>query len=121
MATSYIISVGYNSAADREEVGVKLREVVAAIQSAPGRIVQEVRRIEPNISDDVIDYAESYRPPVEDLTVRIEEDDDGPCVRQCASGGGNGRDLKEACRRAFARLVIEEMHRERMEVCFNVC
>jgi len=109
---------------DKSEVGAKLRAVTLAIQSAPERIVAEVRRLEPSVSAEELEsFAESYRPPVDDLTCRITEDAESelPTVRQCASGGGRSRDLKEKCRRAFARLVIEDMHRECMEVSFSVC
>lgn len=123
MATSYTIEVGYNSAYDKAEVGEKLRAVVANLQSTPQRIVDEVRRLDPSIRpDDLESFAESYRAPVEDLTCRIVDDEETklPRVHQCASGGGTSRELKEICRRAFARLVLDEMHRARMDVSFFV-
>lgn len=123
MATSYTIEVGYNSACDKEEVGEKLRAVVASIQANPQRIADEVRRVEPGIAAEELEsFVESYRAPVEDLTCRIVEDEETklPRVHQCASGGGRSRDLKEICRRAFARLVLEDIHREHMDVSFFV-
>jgi hypothetical protein len=123
MSTSYTIEVGYNSSYDKAEVGEKLRAVVADIQANPQRITAEVRRVEPRITAEELErFVESYRAPVNDLTCRIVDDDETklPRVHQCASGGGRSRDLKEICRRAFARLVLEDMHRAHMDVSFTV-
>jgi len=120
--TSYTIEVGYNSVYDKKEVGDKLRAVVASIQASPERIIEEILRLDPGMDAEELErFAESYRAPV-DLTCRIIEDEETklPRVHQCASGGGTSRELKEICRRAFGRLVLEEMHRERMDVSFIV-
>lgn len=118
-----MIEVGYNSSYDKAEVGEKLRAVVADIQANPQRITDEVRRVEPGITAEELEsFVESYRAPVNDLTCRIVDDEETklPRVHQCACGGGRSRDLKEICRRAFARLVLADMHREHMDVSFTV-
>lgn len=122
MSTSYFIEVGYNSAHELAEVGEKLCAVVADIRANPQRITDEVRRVEPGISAEELEgFIESYRSTVSDLTCCIVYDEDNlPRVLQCASGGGRSRALKEICRRAFARLVLAEMHRKHMDVSFTV-
>jgi hypothetical protein len=115
--TGYHIEVGYNSVHSKEEVGEKLREVVKAICAQPEQIAIETQRIEaihvPN------EYVESYREPWQDSTIKIIEGERLQ-VMQLASGDGESRDYKESMRRAFCRLVLQAMHRERMEVSVYV-
>lgn len=111
--TGYYIEVGYNRARSKDEVGEKLREVVKAICAKPETILAEVKRVEGRAIPD--SYAESYREPWQDATIKIIEGERLQ-VMQLASGGGESRDYKEAMRRAFCRLVIEAMHLEQMEV-----
>jgi len=119
--TAYYIEVGYNSYyGDRGEVAEKLKEVVADIREHPERLVAETLRIEPELSQEALaEYAASYKPPGEDLTISIDESD-GLKIVQLASGGGEARELKEALRRAMCRLVIEAMHRAKMEINIRV-
>ncbi len=114
--TGYHIEVGYNSVHSKDEVAEKLREVAKAICAKPETILAEVKRVEGR--DIPESYAESYREPWQDATIKIiEASADRPMqVMQLASGGGESRDYKEAMRRAFCRLVLEAMHREQMEV-----
>jgi hypothetical protein len=118
--TGYTIEVGYNSVHDRAEVGRKILSVIADLQANPEKIAAEVLRIEPHRSAERLkDFTEMYRAPVEDLTIRVREDTERenlPIVTQSASGGGESRDYKEACRRAVCRLVLDACHREQMEV-----
>jgi hypothetical protein len=115
--TSYSIEIGYNSTFKKEEVLPVLQSVVKHLQDKPYLIAEEVMRIEPNLSKErVLEYAESYQEPVQDLTIRWEESE----VRMLASGAGESRDIKEALRRAFCRLVLEAMHREKMEINIHV-
>jgi hypothetical protein len=111
--TGYHIEVGYNSGSFKVEVADKLREVVKTICAKPETILAEVKRIEG--CDIPEEYAESYREPWKDATVSFIDGEDFQ-VMQLASGGGESRDYKESMRRAFCRLVLEAMHRERMEV-----
>lgn len=126
--TGYYLEVGYNSAAHREDVWKRLVEVARELCAHPERIAAEVLRLEPGRSlGEVADYVEMYRADA-DLTITIVEEppsdinteDFQPYIQQLASGGGDGRDLKEACRRAFCRLAIEAMHRERLEINLRV-
>lgn len=122
MSTSYIIRVGYNSTYSKEEVGRKLVSVIDDLTRYPDKIVAEVWRVDGRPHKETIrGYTESYRQPISDQTLKIVEDADGlPEVVQIASGGGTSRTLKEACRRAVCRLVLEAMHREGMEVSIVV-
>lgn len=116
MATLYTIEVGYNPVQDNGEVWKKLVEVCSHFQNNPSLIAKEALRLEPTLNvDNVNACADCYLPPVTDLTI-VFFHGDKMCVTQSASGSGVARDVKEACRRAFCRLVIEQMHRFRMEV-----
>ena len=115
MVTTYRIEPGYNSAQSRDEVWETLKQVVANIQRQPALIEVEVRRLETRTNKALIEeYAACYKPPVEDLTIQVLDDEEA--VIQSASGGGPSRDAKESCRRAFCRLVLQAMHERKMEV-----
>jgi hypothetical protein len=117
MATYYRIEDGYNSGNDRNEVWETIKQVVDAIQDNTQRIIDEVFRLEPDANRELIEeVAGCYRKPVQDLTIKVVEGEDGRWIGQSASGGEPGRDAKESCRRAVCRLVLEEMHRRKMEV-----
>lgn len=122
--TSYRIQVGYNSAQDLPEVGEYMLGALDALQDRPELIVAEVLRLEPQIDRETLEeYAESYRKPVEDLTVRVDHDEERdslPIIVQLASGGEPGRSVKEALRRAVCRLVMDHCHRNAMEVSISV-
>jgi len=117
MATYYRIEDGYNSGNDRDEVWDTIKQVVDAIQNNTQRIIDEVFRLEPDADRELIEeVAGCYRKPVQDLTIKVVEGEDGRWIGQSASGGKPGRDAKESCRRAVCRLVLEDMHRRKMEV-----
>ena len=126
MATGYRLEAGYNSGHNKAEVWRQMKLVALGICAAPERIVAEVRRVEGG-GLELQEYADAYRHH-DDLTVVFHETPAGyekaeefrPYIHQMASGGGRGRTLKEACRRAFCRLVIEAMHRMGMEVTLVV-
>ena len=123
MSTTYLLKTGYPSQHSKGEISAKLVEVVKTVQSNSQLIVDEVLRLEPegHVAD-LLDYAACYLPPINDLTLTQSTDEDGYAMfRQVASGGGDSRDDKESVRRAFCRLVINEMHRAKMEVCLVVC
>lgn len=122
MVTQYSIEVGYNSGNTCDEVWDALKQVVIAIQDEPQRIIDEVLRLEPTTDlQRLKEFAVCYCRPVEDLTIKVIEDETGQYISQFASGGGDDRRMKESCRRAFCRLVLEDMHRKRMEVNIVVC
>lgn len=118
MSTSYHITVGYNSGFKNSEVESLLRSEVERLCSQPKRILEEVQRVEGYLPDK--EYGEHYRQPWQDLTIRYSEaepeNDLEFAVIQSASGGGNSREVKEAMRRAFCRLILEAMNRHHMEV-----
>ena len=122
--TSYRIEVGYNSAQATDEVGEYMLAALDALQESPQLIVTEVLRLEPHRDRELLEeYAASYRKPVEDLTVRVDHDqerDNLPVIVQLASGGEPGRSVKEALRRAVCRLVMDHCHRHAMEVSISV-
>jgi hypothetical protein len=122
--TSYRIQPGYNSAQDLREVGEYLLGALDALQECPELIVDEVLRLEPQMDRETLrEYAASYRKPVEDLTVRVDHDEDRdnlPIIVQLSSGGEPGRSTKEALRRAVCRLIMEHCHRNAMEVSISV-
>jgi hypothetical protein len=119
MSTGYHITVGYNSNRVGDAVATTLLEVVKSICAEPKQILDNALVIEGAMIPE--EYADSYREPWNDLTIKIIAEKDGsPNIMQMASGGGHERNHKEAMRRAFCRLVLERMHQHRMEVNINV-
>jgi len=122
--TSYRIEVGYNSAQDLPEVAEYMLGALDAIQERPELIVAEVLRLEPTMDRETLEeYAACYRKPVNDMTVRVDQDEERenlPIIVQLASGGEPGRSVKESLRRAVCRLVMEHCHRNAMEVSISV-
>lgn len=120
--TGYTITLGYSSIFKPEDTWPKLRAAVLDLMAHPEKIGAEVLRIEPERDPERLkDFTAMYAPPIEDLTLKIiEGGEDGPRIYQSASGGGESRDYKEACRRAVCRLVMEAMHREQIEVNVTV-
>ena len=119
MSTIYAIRPGYNSRQDPLVVEQVLEKVVADLRHRPGVICAEVLRLEPHADlKELAGFAAAYAR--DDLTLKVERTDGKLLVAQFASGSGPVRELKESCRRAFARLVIEAMHRQKMEVSLTV-
>lgn len=121
--TGYHLSVGYisgySAGQDRSQAWEVMKEIVARLRQEPGLIAAEAARIEPGTLDECLEFAQNYHPSVGDLTVVVREGDPQE-VAQSASGGGCERAMKEKLRRAFSRLVIEQMHRHGFEVNLNV-
>lgn len=128
--TGYHITIGYLSAADKDEAWRVLKGVVASLCADPTRIAAEAGcfGMSPAVASE---YAEAYRSfsskngRTEDSTLVILERDattpeSEPQVMQLASGGGFERGAKEATRRAFCRLVMNEMHKLEYEININV-
>ena len=114
MSTGYHIEAGYNSGCSREVVEEQLLAEVDSICDNPEQILCEVERVEKLKPSD--EYADCYRKPWSDCTIKILNDGHKISVMQMASGGGDERGIKESMRRAFCRLVLERMHRNQMEV-----
>jgi hypothetical protein len=117
MVTSYSIEVGYNSGKQPDEVWEALKNAVAKIQANPQQLFAEVLQCEPDANLQMIEeIIDCYKAPITDLTLKIVESEDRHSVWQWASGGDPYRGAKESCRRAFCRLILYEMHRQKMEV-----
>lgn len=126
MSTTYIISIGYNSGFScKHDDSIKdkswelLKSVVNKICSDPNSIVEEARRF--NAPEEEIDEctlencAARYELPWNDMTIYFNEEE--KLVVQCAAGS---REIKEHIRRAFCRLVLQEMHKHNIEINLTV-
>jgi hypothetical protein len=118
--TSYVISIGYNSGRV-DDSWENLKATAIKICNAPGRIVSEAIRINPEMpqshSSLLHEFAEPFKER-QDLTIKAY--DESETVYLIASGGNVERDVKEILRRAFCRLLIEDMHRQGVEVNLHV-
>lgn len=119
--TGYHIRIGYNSKWNKDEAWHELVACVGRLRNDPARIIGEVVRLDGNVADAALleAFARVYA-DTGDVTLTIRDTPEDRSVVQLASGGGPGRDLKERFRRAFCRLVIEEMHRLGIEVNLEV-
>lgn len=115
--TGYTLTAGYQSGGNKADAWQRLKQTALRLCETPDAIAAEVERLEPGrySGEERAEYAAAYALR-QDLTITFRDDPDDPAIHQSASGGGRGRELKEAMRRAFCRLVIEAMHRERIEV-----
>jgi hypothetical protein len=117
MVTSYSIEVGYNSGKQPDEVWEALKNAVAKIQANPQQLFVEILQFEPDANLQMIEeIVGNYKAPVNDLTLKVVEKEGFQAVWQWASGGEPYRGAKESCRRAFCRLILYEMHQQKMEV-----
>ena len=119
--TGYYISVGYNSAVNREDVWVFIKERVEYYCENPLEITKEVLRFEPDrIPHTLRSHVNAYT-NCNDLTIQINEDEEGAeYICQAASSGSGDRGIKEACKRAFCRLILHDCHMKRYEICIHV-
>jgi hypothetical protein len=127
--TGYYIEIGYLSGyswrGTPEAAWDELKASVVYRCDHPEHIVAEAVRLGAVENDDLREHAEEYRGR-RDLTLKIveqprtlAEEQEGfePYIQQFASGD---RVTKEIVRRAFCRLVIEDMHRLGIEVNLKV-
>src|SRR5690348_3435921 len=121
MGTSYTLSIGYLSGdsfkGNTDAAWQVLVDTLEHIKQAPERIVTEARRLDaPEMCGEgcctLQSLAEAYQ-QYSDATLIIHQTDGKRYVTQLATGD---RTLKEHVRRAFCRLVIEDMHRQGIEV-----
>lgn len=126
--TGFYMTAGYGGCYSAIECEENLRDVAERIRATPAAIVGEVVRLEPRRYDLSVlkEIAERY-PTGEDQTVAINDvpledhpDEVEVVVVQYASGGGRYRDAKEAMRRAYCRLVVEEMAKSGFNVNVQV-
>ena len=130
--TGYYIEIGYLSGYSdescREKAWGELKAVVAKLREQPEAIVKECLRLESGMGlkarGELRDFAERYHARFQDATISIEEpkyDKNGFISQLASSGEGDWeRSMKERVRRAFCRLVIEEMHCRGIEVNLTV-
>lgn len=123
--TGYHIEIGYNpTRGDHDEMWRLLRSEARRIADQPSVIIAEAERLNaPCVSDDgeceLGDYADIYKEPFGSPghPVRVVEDGDNRQIMQMASTDAG---LKYHVRRAYARLLIEAMHRHGIEVSLMV-
>lgn len=134
MCTGYHLRVGYCSGSSGEHDAYKnwqmLVQLVGEIRDQPGMIIKEVERVgDQDKHDGTLLWSAA-----EDMSTAAAEAGSQACmviddppgggrdreVLLMASGGKPGRAAKEAVRRAFCRVVIEEMHRRGIEVSLVV-
>ena len=125
--TGYTIEVGYNSSHHKEDVWDELVKAVKNLRKNPNRIFDEVIRVEKHPEDGTIEdlkkHTEHYR-NCDDLTITIHDkpekwenpEEFEPDIGQLASSGNGFRGIKEQCRRAVCRLLLEAMHKKGMEI-----
>jgi len=124
--TGYYIRLGYNSGYSseysKEQYEEQLLTSINELCIHTHRVVSEVLRLEPTWDSSLLEqYTKSYGEK-KDLTLTIARDEEGELViNQCASGGEVARKIKESLRRAFCRLIMEEMHKKGIEVSVTVC
>lgn len=124
--TNYTITLGYQSSHSNEDAKNELLRVVTELRKQPQVLLNEVREYDPGVfslGENVEEYTLVYATGKDlTLTVETQNTEERGCVviRQLASGGDPGRSIKEACRRAFCRLVLQAMHKHGYEVSINV-
>ncbi len=120
--TGYTFSIGYISGhsykGDKDDAWLELVIVTEALKKRPDRIVAEARRLNaPEQCEQgcctLMSLAGAYQHT--DATIVIQHEEQ--TIDQYASGD---RMLKEHVRRAFCRLLIEDMHRLGIEVNLKV-
>jgi len=119
--TSYNLYPGYSSEANQDEVWLALKQASEEVCKAPPVIFMEVFRLEKDHPRDLLlECVTCYSDATECPAQVIDSEERGRSIYSTASGGGEYRPVKEACRRAFARLVIEKMHKQGLEVSLTV-
>lgn len=125
--TGYHITIGYNGATNSfsyDEMWEILKETTRKICDSPQSIIAEARRLNApescsqgccsldTYADNYVDSFETYGHPIS-----IIDDGENRQVMQLAS---TDDDIKYHVRRAFVRLLIQEMHKRKIEVNLNV-
>lgn len=133
---SYHISIGYNGAIDNgysyDEMWLILKNKTREICNQPHLIVNEALRLgSPEYCDrgcchlDLYanNYADPFSTPGHPIVI-IDENypawEIGNKERQIMQLASTGNEIKYHIRRAFVRLLIEAMHKERIEVSLEV-
>ena len=123
----YHIRIGYNGGGGAEKEESRWQSLIRAARNVadrPQRIVDEARRLgAPEQCDQgccelatfADNYASDFSTPGHPVSIIDQEDD-----RQIMQLASTGDELKYCVRRAYVRLVIEEMHRLNIEVSLSV-
>lgn len=122
--TGYHFTVGYNAGRiDEEDAWKTLKHVTRQICDHPQMIVKEARRLTHQGSGNrfsekaLSEYTEAYQQPFEadghPITIFEKTISTKKQIMQLASGSSK---VKFYVRRAFARLLIQEMHRREVEI-----
>lgn len=120
MATSWTISIGYNSGNfDTAELWAKLKASAEFWRKNPLLIADEAREGSdadiPLDGENLLDYCEVYRRDwMDGGPLHIIDED--KVLHIMASGGDPSRTIKEHVARAFCRIIIKAMHEEQIEV-----
>lgn len=131
--TGFYISAGYSSTCDSDEVEQMMFKVGREIANDPQAIVNEmaINGSAPwreSDSEKLMEYARRFKEQ-QDLTIEFEtecpdyvsdKEEWTPQIKMLASGGGYHRIFKEESRRAFMRLLVNQMHRLGMDVNISV-
>ena len=130
--TGYHISLGYNGAIHNgydtyDEMWEVLKRKTREICDRPQAIIAETRSLgnAPETCDDGccnLDtyadfYAKSFSAYGHPITIIESGEEENRQIMQLAS---TGDDIKYCVRRAFVRLLIEAMHKEKIEVSVSV-
>lgn len=123
--TGYHISIGYNPCnTDYDGMWATLKAEARKIADKPADIIDEARRL--GAPETCVDgccalgnYADCYADAfsVSGHPIKIIEDGDSRQIMQMASTAGG---IKYHVRRAYARLLIEAMHKHAIEVNLTV-
>ena len=123
----YHIEIGYNGGGtdETEENRWKtLKTITRKIADNPQAIIKEARRLGAPESCDggkqccnLDTYADNYQDDFDTLGHPITIIENEQQIIQLASAGDN---IKHHVRRAYVRLLIEEMHRQEIEINLNV-
>jgi hypothetical protein len=126
--TSYYVSIGYNRGSftkygNNYEWNM-LKQTARNICDNPNKIIEEARRLDsPETCTkgccNLETYADNYKAEIgsQGHPLFFSEIEDDKYLVQNASADD---DIKFHVRRAFIRLLIEEMHRERIEINIKV-
>ena len=108
VSEKYCIQVCRNSSQDNKQEWEELKSVVKVLQHQPKRLIAEVLRLEPDANYDSVQASAgsvSAETNEEDRRLWIAPTDYDQLI-----------DQRGSCRRAFCRLVLDEMHRRGMDV-----
>lgn len=122
--TGYHFKIGYNGASgvSEDDGWTALREAARKVCDDPKAIIAEARRIGAPENCErgccpLDGYADNYADPFSDYGHPVVIIENAKEVMQMAS---TGSPIKYHVRRAFARLLIVEMHRRGVEVNLTV-